>query len=122
MYLDAIIQYKSNKIQLYINSAAVYFVLPKVRSRDAGHFYLSDELLNTTSIPTPKPNGPILTECQTLRNFMSSTAKVEVNPVHHDGKELIPIRTALEEMRYLQGPTPIKTENNTAGGFLNRTI
>ena len=85
-YPSATIRYHASDMQLHIDSDAAYLVLPKARSRGAGHFYLSDKIADNHSIPTPTPNGPILTECVTLRNVMSSAAEAEVGTVHHNGK------------------------------------
>ena len=73
-------------------------------------------------VPQPKTNGPILPEFQTLRNVISSAAEVEVGMVHMNGEVTIPIRIVLDKMGHPQGPTPIKTDNNTAEGFLNGTM
>ena len=121
-YPDAIIRYHASDMQLYIDSEAAYLVLPNARSRGAGRFYLSDNFTNMISTPHPKPKGPILIECTTLRNVMSSAAEAEVGIVHHNGKAAIPVGTALNEMRYPQGPTPIKTYNNTTDRFFNNKI
>ena len=53
---------------------------------------------------------------------MSSAAEAEVGTVHHNGKVAVPIITALNEMGHLQGPIPLKTDNLTAEGFLNKKI
>ena len=119
---DAIIRYRASDIQLHVDLDTAYLVLPKARSQGVGHFYLSKEIDNTNSIPAPTHNGPILNECVTLRNAMLSTAEAEVGMVHHIGKVVIPIITALNEMGHIQGPIPLKTDNCTAEGFLNRNI
>ena len=121
-YPDAIIRYHAYDMQLYINSDIAYLVLPIASSRGAGYFYLSDNYTNMTSILHPKSKDLILTECTTLRNVMSSAAEAEVGTIHHNGKAAMPVRTALDEMGYPQGPTLVKTDNNTADGFLNKKI
>ena len=73
-------------------------VLPKARSRGAGYFYLSDKLNNTSQIPKPNPNGPILTECITLRNIMSSIAEERFSTIHGNGKLAISVRTDIVEI------------------------
>ena len=60
---------------LHIDSDAMYLVLPKARSRGAGHIFLSDKPPTSNTKPTPTPNGAILIECKTLRNVMTSAAK-----------------------------------------------
>ena len=59
---DAVIRYHASDMQLHIDSDTVYLVLPKARSRDVGHFYLSDKINNTHVIPSPSHNGSILTK------------------------------------------------------------
>ena len=39
-----------------------------------------------------------------------------------DAKLVVPIQQALIKMRHQQPATKIKTDNNTADGFLNNTI
>ena len=85
-YPSATIHYHASDIHLHIDSDAAYLVLPKAWSGGADHFYLSNKIGNTHSIPTPTPNGPILIECVTLQNVMSSTAGVELGAVYHFGK------------------------------------
>ena len=41
---DAKIRYHTSDMQLYIDSDDAYLVLPKARSRGAGHFYFSNKL------------------------------------------------------------------------------
>ena len=77
-YPDAKIIYHASDMQLNIDSDAAYLVFPKARSLGARHFYLSDKFKNTTEIPKITPNGPILTECVTLKNMMSSAVEAEV--------------------------------------------
>ena len=116
------IRYHASDMCLHIDSDAAYLVLPKARSRLAGHYYLSDKITSTKTTPNPKPNGPILTECKTIRNVMSSAAEAESIGIYHNGKTAIPIRTALEELGHPQPPTIIKTDNSTAHGILPSKI
>ena len=118
----ATIRYIASDMCIHIDSDASYLVLPKARSRGAGHFYLSDRPPVSNLKPTPKPNGPILTECFTLKNVMSSAAEAETQAIYHNGKSAVPIRTTLIELGHPQPPTPLKTDNSTAFGILNSTI
>ena len=119
-YPDAKIRYHASDMCLHIDSDAAYLVLPKARSRGAGHFYLSDRTSPSNNKPTP--NGPILTECFTLRNVMASAAEAETNTIFENGRKAVPIRTTLEEMKHRQPLTKIKTDNSTADGILNSTM
>ena len=71
------IRYKASDMCLHVDSDAAYLILPKARSRLGCHYYLSDRITFTRTTPKPTPNGPIHTECKTIRNVMSSAAEAE---------------------------------------------
>ena len=98
---------------LYIDSDAAYIILPNARSRYAGHFYLSNKA-TSTSCPRPPCNGPIHTECKSIRSVVASAAEAETTGVFGNS---IPICPALEALDHPQPPTPIKTDNSTAYGL-----
>ena len=70
------------------------------------------------TILTPTTNGPIIIEYHTLNTIMSSASKTEMRMVYLNGKATIPVLISLEEMGHSQVPKPLKTDNNTAEGFL----
>ena len=72
--------------------------------------------------PTPKPNGAILTECNTLRSVMTSAAEAETITVFNNGKSAVPIIVTAEELGHSQPATTFKTDNSTADGILNATM
>ena len=121
-YHDAIIHYRASNMKLHIDLDTAYLALPKARSWGAGRFYLSNRIDNTHPIPSPIPNVPILTKCVTLRNVISLATEAEVGTVHNNGKVTVPIIRALNEMGHIQGPIPLKIDNTTAEGFLNRNV
>ena len=105
-------------MQLHVDTDAAYLVLPKSRSRIAGYFWLLDK--DTTTYDT---NGAILIECRTLQNVVTSAAEAETHGVFHNAKQTIPIRHILEELGHKQlKPTPIKTNNSTAAGYVNKNM
>ena len=53
-----------SNMRLHINLDAAYLVLPNTRRRGSEIFYLSDNPINTKTIPTPKNNGSILTDAR----------------------------------------------------------
>ena len=55
---NAVIRYHKSDMVLHIDNNAAYLVLPEVRSRMAGHYFLSSD---PTLTRTVLPNGPILT-------------------------------------------------------------
>ena len=60
---------------LHGDTDSTYLVLPKIRSRVVGHFYLS-YLPPTNNTPKKKLNSPILYICQTLKDVVASEAEV----------------------------------------------
>lgn len=118
-YPDAYLRYYASDMILHVNSDAAYLVVPKARSRVAGYFYLSDHPNITKH---PKVNGAILVECKTLRHVVSSAAEAEVAGVFHNAGMAIPIRHFLECLNHKKPPTPIKTDNSTATGFIYDNI
>ena len=121
-YPNPKIRYHASDMCLHLDSDAAYLVQPKARSRVGGHFYLSDKLPSNTTTPNPPQNGPIHTECKTIRNVMSSAAEAETIGIFHNAKTAVPIRNTLEELEHIQPPTTIRTDNSTSFGILTSTI
>ena len=90
-YHNTTIQYHASDICLHIDSDAAYLVQPQASSRVAGHFYLSDKIPLETPTPNPTPNGPILTECCTVRNIISLAAVAETIGIFHNANVAVPI-------------------------------
>ena len=104
---------------LTVDTDAAYLVMPKARSRIAGYFYLGNA---PSSIPHPTLNGAILIECRTLRHVVASAAEAEVGGLFHNAQTAIPLRNMLINLGHAQPPTPIKTDNSTANGFVHDNI
>jgi len=118
-YPNAYLRYHASDMILHIDSDAAYLVAPKARSRVAGYFHLSDHPSVTKH---PKLNGAILVECKTLRHVVSSAAEAETGGVFHNAQVAIPIHTILKALHHPQPPTPLKTDNSTANGFIHDNI
>ena len=118
-YPNSYIRYKASDMILHIDSDAAYLVAPKARSRVAGYFHLSD---NPSQGSTPMLNGAIHVECKTLRHVVSSAAEAETAGVYHNARVALPIRVVLQALNHPQPPTPIKTDNSTANGFIHDNI
>ena len=71
---------------------------------------------------SPKINGPILTECNTIKNVVVSAAEVEICGFLHNAQISIPIRFILNVLGHPQPPTPIKTDNSTIPYFIYDNI
>jgi hypothetical protein len=119
---NATIRYHASDMVLHVESDAAYLVLPKARSRAAGHYFFSNTPPPAPQKPNPTPNGPVHTLCKTIKNVMSSAAESETGGVYLNGKESIPIRTTAKELGHPQPPTPLKTDNTTAHGILTKTL
>ena len=118
-YPHAYLRYHASDMILHVDSDAAYLVAPKARSRIAGYFLLSDHPNITKH---RKLNGAILVECKTLRHVVSSAAEAEVAGVFHNAGMALPIRHFLECLGHIQPPTPIKTDNSNATGFIYDNI
>ena len=73
---NAVIRYHKSDMVLHVDSDAAYLVLPEARSRMAGHYFLSTDPTLTRTI---LPNGPILTECRTIKHVVASSAEAETS-------------------------------------------
>ena len=118
-YPDVFLRYHARDMILHVDSDAAYLVAPKARSRIAGFFYLSNHPAKT---PHPSLNGAILVKCKTLRHVVASAAEAELSGVFHNSQVSIPIQRILTILNHPQPPTPIKTDNSTANGFIHDNI
>ena len=124
-YPNAKIRFYKSDMVLYVDSDAAYLVLPKARSRIAGHFYFGNK---PPPLPT-KPhhvstNGPILTVCKAIRHVVSSSAEAETGAAFQNSKEAIPIRRLLTILNHPQPPdgTPFKMDNAVTTAFIHSNI
>ena len=113
---NAVLRYHASDMILHVDSDAEYLVLPKARSRIAGHYYLSNDATYTKTIT---PNGPILTECCSLKHVVASAAEAETSALFHNAQNAIPLQHLLTAMGHPQPPTPIKTDNQVANAFVH---
>ena len=103
---NTIIRYKASKMILYVDSDAAYLVMPRAKSRIAGHYYLSDE--NGT------PNGPLHVNCRILPHVTASAAETETATMFYNAQLAIFIRRVLQSIGHPQPPTTIHADNTTA--------
>ena len=113
------LRFHASDMQLHIDSDAAYLVAPKARSRVAGVYYFKH---NINGNPHPHPNHPFLVECHCLKHVVSSAAEAETAALFYNAQHTIPIRHILHALRHPQLATPIKTDNNTAHGFVHNNI
>ena len=110
-----VIKYTASPMILHIHSDASYLSEKRARSRAGGHFFLSNHA-------STFPNGPVHTVSSILRNVMASAAESEIGAAFTNAQSALPLRQALIDLGHPQPPTPIRTDNSTANGFLNETI
>jgi hypothetical protein len=118
----AIIRYHASDMALTVDTNAAYLVLSNARSCYAGNYILSDTPPAPPTMPTPKPNGAILTVCKTIRGVMTSAAEAETAGVFDNGKEIIACRISLRALGHPQAATPLKTDNSTSHSFVHANI
>mmetsp|Transcript_13683 Transcript_13683/g.16644 ORF Transcript_13683/g.16644 Transcript_13683/m.16644 type:complete len:132 (+) Transcript_13683:573-968(+) len=116
---NGIVRYHASDIVLHVDTDAAYLVLSNAKSRITVNFYLSSH--PSQSSPPPL-NGAILVQCSTLKNVVGSAAESECGGCYHNATTAIPIRVTLEELDYPQPKTPLKTDNDTAAGFANKSM
>ena len=75
----------------------------------------------TTTPLHPLLNAPIHVEWKTLKHVASSAVEAETGGVYSNCTFAIPIRNMLKALGHPQGPTPIKTDNQTAASFNHNT-
>ena len=112
---EAEIIYRASDMILSADSDAAYQVAPKSRSRASGYHYLGDKdgLLF---------NGAVYILAKIIKSVMQSAAEAECGALYMNAKEAVPMRTTLEELGHPQPPTPMRTDNSTADGIMNRTV
>ena len=59
---------------------------------------------------------------KTFRQVVSSAAEAETAGIFHAVRTSIPIRHYLTSLGHEQPPTPLKTDNSTAYGFVHQNI
>ena len=61
-------------------------------------------------------------ECHCLRHVVSSAAEAETAALFHNAQHAIPLRRILIALGHPQVAPPIKTDNQTASGFVHNNI
>ena len=118
-YPNAVIQYVVGPMQLKVESDASYLVLKEAKSRVAGNFYLEQhqKFFNTNS-----QNGPIHTECSTIKNVVCLESEAECGGLFTNCQKAIKICCLLEALNHPQQKTEVNTDNLTASSFFHDTM
>ena len=112
---DAVKLYRASDMWLYVDSDAAYLVARMARSRVGGFHYLGNR-------DGKLINGSINVLAKLIKNVMSSAAEAECGGLYMNAKAAVPERTTLIELGHPQPPTPLKTDNSTADGIMNKTV
>ena len=100
---------------LFVDSNTSYLTAPGSKNLSCGFFYLGN---NDKGII----NSYILNLFTIIKNVMASTAKIEVAALFLNACLTIPLHIALIKLGHPQLPIKMKTDDNTASGFVNNTI
>ena len=123
-YPNATIRFHASDMIAVCETDAAYLVLPKARSRIAGHYYFTNRQ-DDYSKGTITSNGPFHTECKALRRVVSSAAEAETGGAFENSLNLVSIRRICEQVFNHPQPrkgSPLITDNSTSTGILTRLI
>ena len=67
-------------------------------------------------------DGPVLTLSLIIKIFMSSASEAQLGALFVTAQEILSTRNILEEMRWPQPKSPLKTDNSAAAKVVNNTI
>ena len=112
---EAEILYKASDMILQVDSDAAFLICPEARSRAGGFFFLGNRDNNFF-------NGPIHILAKIIKAVLASASEAEVAALFLNAREAVPLRQGLIEMGHPQPATPLKTDNSTATGIINKTI
>ena len=117
-YQNVATRYCSSGMNLnkHINSA--YLLSPNSKSRVAGYYLLSRNLINAP----PFINAPVLVVLKTLKHTVSSDTESETSGFFMNAQIELSVRHALESLGHPQPPTPVKTENYTTSGLVHGSM
>jgi hypothetical protein len=114
---DATIRYHASNMILHIHSDASYLSVSNARSRLGGLFFCGEKSPHEDNL-----NGSILNAASIIKNVVASAAESEVGACFQNAQSGAPLRVTLAELGHIQPITPLRTENSTAFGIVNKTI
>jgi hypothetical protein len=114
---DATIRYHASDMVLHIHSNASYLSVSNAQSRLGGMFFLGNKSPKQETL-----NRSILNVSAVIKNVVASAAESEVGACFHNAQSGAPLRVTLTEIGHTQPPTPLRTDNSTAYGIVNKTI
>ena len=112
---DASIIFRLSDMILTLDSDAAYHNAPKARSRARGYHYLGNH-------DGKLFNGPIYVLAKVIKTVMNAASEAEWGALLNNEQKGVTMRITLEELKWKQPPTSIRTDNNTASGIMNNTV
>ena len=104
---------------LHMDLDSAYLTMQETQSCYASHFYLSDWPSPSPIKPNPNINGPIHTECKTIRNVVSYADEAKTRGAFNNGKTAIGMQPSLITLDHKQPETLLKMDSYTTEGFVN---
>jgi hypothetical protein len=114
---DATIRYHASDIILHIHNNASYLSVSNALIHLGGLFFCGDKPPQGDTF-----KGSILSVASVIKNMVTSAAESEVGACFQNAQSGAPLRITLTELGHIQPPTPLRTDNSTAFGILNKTI
>jgi hypothetical protein len=114
---DPTIRYHASDMILHIHSDASYLSVSNAWSRIGGLFFLGNKYPEQETL-----NGSILNVAALIKNVVASAAVSEVGACFHNAQSGAQLRVTLTELGHTQPPTPLRKDNSTAYGIVNKTI
>ena len=102
---------------LHNHSDAAKLVASEARLQNGGFTYFGNSEDKVQII-----NGPITVMAKIIKAVMSSAAEAEIGALYMNAQQLLPLRITCEELGHPQPPTPMRTDNITASGIINKTL
>ena len=112
---EAEIVYWVSDMQLFVDRDAAYLVAPKARNTVVVYHYLGDKDRKLF-------NRPIYCLAKVVKAVIASAAETECDRLYINAQKAVPLIISLEEVGHKQDPAPLKTDNSTAEGIMNKTI
>ena len=63
---------------------------------------------------------PIMVIARILKMVVALVAQAEVALLYHAAQEIVPLRVTADELGHKQPATPLRTDNNTASGIIDK--
>jgi hypothetical protein len=114
---DATSRYHASYMILHIHIDASYLSVSNARNRLGGLFFCGNKSPHDDNI-----NDSILNVASVIINVVSSAAGSEVGACFKNAQSGASLRVTLTELGHIQPPTPLRADNSTAFGILNKTI